>query len=249
VPASWVTADEADGGDPALRRFLEDRGISYALAVKGTEPLATATPGSATAAQLAAAVPGEQWVACSAGHGAKGRRLDDWAGIQLAAPASAELARWRLCAAAAATASWPATPAGPGRHLPGWAGPGGREPLEDRGGLPAGQDRGRPGPPPGAPLARLVPARHPGVVGHAVLVVTRTTATGDHPKGGRGGLTSQLGLLPLTVPEVRRLLVALAWTAPIRPGFVLAWSRWRRCHQASARRAHDQRREPQARLE
>jgi hypothetical protein len=63
------------------------------------------------------------------------------------------------------------------------------------------------------------------------------------PKGGRGGLTSQLGLLPLTVPEVRRLLVALVWTSPIPPGFVLAWSRWRRRHQARARRAHYQRRE------
>jgi SRSO17 transposase len=29
VPASWVTADEADGGDPALRRLLEDRSMSY----------------------------------------------------------------------------------------------------------------------------------------------------------------------------------------------------------------------------
>jgi hypothetical protein len=66
------------------------------LAVKGTERLGTAIPGSATAAQLAAAVPGEQWVACSAGHGAKGRRLYDWARIQLAARASAELARWLL---------------------------------------------------------------------------------------------------------------------------------------------------------
>jgi hypothetical protein len=62
------------------------------------------------------------------------------------------------------------------------------------------------------------------------------------PNGGRGGLTSQLGLLPLTVPEVRRLLVALVWTSPIPPGFVLAWSRWRR-RQARARRAHYQRRE------
>jgi SRSO17 transposase len=28
VPASWVTADEVYGGDPALRRWLEDRGLS-----------------------------------------------------------------------------------------------------------------------------------------------------------------------------------------------------------------------------
>jgi hypothetical protein len=66
---------------------------------------------------------------------------------------------------------------------------------------------------------------------------------------GRSGLTSQLGLLPLTVPEVRRLLVALVWTAPVEPGLVLAWSRWRRRHQARARRAHYQRREQQVRLE
>jgi hypothetical protein len=59
----------------------------------------------------------------------------------------------------------------------------------------------------------------------------------------------ELGLLPLTVPEVRHLLVALIWTAPAPPGLVLAWSRWRRRHQARARRAHYQRRERQVRLE
>ena len=81
VPASWVTADEVYGGDPARRRWLEGRGVCYVLAVKASEPLETTTQGSAraTAVQLAAGVPVEQWVACSAGHGAKGRRLYDWA--------------------------------------------------------------------------------------------------------------------------------------------------------------------------
>jgi hypothetical protein len=49
--------------------------------------------------------------------------------------------------------------------------------------------------------------------------------------------------------EVRRLLIALVWTTPTQPGLVLAWSRWRRRHQARARRAHYQRREQQLRLE
>jgi SRSO17 transposase len=84
VPASWVTADEVYGGDPALRGWLEDRGMSYVLAVKGTEPLGT-TQESATATQLAASVPVEQWVTCSAGHGAKGCRLYDWVRVELAA--------------------------------------------------------------------------------------------------------------------------------------------------------------------
>jgi SRSO17 transposase len=97
VPASWVTADEVYGGDPTLRRFLEDRGLSYVLAVKCIERLRRAhgsTP--ATAEQLAARVPAEQWVACSAGHGAKGRRLYDWVRVELAAPAVAGWARWLL---------------------------------------------------------------------------------------------------------------------------------------------------------
>jgi SRSO17 transposase len=98
VPAAWVTADEVYGGDPALRRFLEDRGLSYVLAVKGSEPLGTATQGSvrATAIQVAASVPPEQWVTCSAGHGAKGRRLYDWTRVELAAPAAAGCTRWLL---------------------------------------------------------------------------------------------------------------------------------------------------------
>jgi SRSO17 transposase len=98
VPASWVTADEVYGGDPALRRFLEDRGVSYVLAVKGTEPLRTATQGSGRtpATNLAASVPPKQWITCSAGHGAKGRRLYDWARVELAAPAGPGMARWLL---------------------------------------------------------------------------------------------------------------------------------------------------------
>jgi hypothetical protein len=62
-------------------------------------------------------------------------------------------------------------------------------------------------------------------------------------------LNGGVDLLPLTVPEVRRLLVALVWTTPVTPGFVLAWSRWRRRHQARARRGHYHRRERQVRLE
>jgi len=49
-------------------------------------------------------------------------------------------------------------------------------------------------------------------------------------------------LIPLTVPEVRRLLWRLVWRTLPPPEAVLAWSRWRRRHQAQARRSHYQRR-------
>jgi hypothetical protein len=65
---------------------------------------------------------------------------------------------------------------------------------------------------------------------------------------GRGRLTGGLDLLPLTVPEIHRLLVARAWTTPVTPGSVLAWSKWRRRHQARARRAHYQRHQQQVLL-
>jgi hypothetical protein len=45
-------------------------------------------------------------------------------------------------------------------------------------------------------------------------------------------------LLPLTVPEVRRLLWRLVWTTGYQADAVLHWSRWRRRHQARAKRCH-----------
>ena len=49
-------------------------------------------------------------------------------------------------------------------------------------------------------------------------------------------------LLPLTLPEVRRLLWQL-WWCPWQPApHSLHWSRWRRRHQARAQRCHYRRR-------
>jgi hypothetical protein len=48
-------------------------------------------------------------------------------------------------------------------------------------------------------------------------------------------------LIPLTVPEVRRLVLAVAEPAE-RRSFRLGWSRWRRAHQAVAARCHAARR-------
>jgi hypothetical protein len=251
VPASWVTADEVYGQDPALRGWLEGRPMAYVLAIKSSELLAVGDgPAKLSAAQLAAAVPAEHWVGASAGQGAKAAGcttgpVSSWPGL---------LRRGWLggcwSGAAAATASWPSTPA-PGRPIPpwsawlGWPGPGG-----DRRAASSRQGCGRAGPRRGPSLAGLVPAHHPGLVGPRLL--GRHSSQGHHEqgrKGGRGGLTGGLGLLPLTVPEVRRLLVALVWTPPVQPSLVLAWSRWRRRHQARARRAHYQRRKRQVQLE
>jgi SRSO17 transposase len=97
VPASWVTADEVYGQDPALRGWLGGRRMAYVPAIQCSELLAVGDgPAKLSAAQLAAAVPAEHWVGASAGHGAKGRRLYDWTRIQLAPPAASGWQRWLL---------------------------------------------------------------------------------------------------------------------------------------------------------
>jgi SRSO17 transposase len=99
VPASWVTADEVYGGSPALREWLEERQVPYVLAVKCTELLEAGGPKGLVrthAEELAAGIPVQQWITCSAGHGAKGRRLYDWTRLPLATPDTAGLARWLL---------------------------------------------------------------------------------------------------------------------------------------------------------
>ena len=53
-------------------------------------------------------------------------------------------------------------------------------------------------------------------------------------------LAAHDGLIPLTIPEVRRLVYRLVVRILASPETVLHWSRWRRLHQARAMRSHYQ---------
>jgi hypothetical protein len=76
-----VTGDEVYGANPSLRSLLEDRGVGYVLAVACDHRI----PGSEPAKALAAWVPAVAWQRVSAGRGAKGHRLYDWAFLPLRA--------------------------------------------------------------------------------------------------------------------------------------------------------------------
>ena len=78
IPFSWVTADEAYGGNPKLRKWLEDQGIPYVMTVSCDAMIATAA-GKKRADGLAALVPQEGWQRLSCADGSKGPRLHDWA--------------------------------------------------------------------------------------------------------------------------------------------------------------------------
>lgn len=87
VTAAWVTGDSIYGGNRTLRVWLEQQGQPFVLAVASNEPLWAVVDdhwGQYRADALAAAVPAEQWQRLSAGAGAKGLRLYDWALVPLA---------------------------------------------------------------------------------------------------------------------------------------------------------------------
>jgi SRSO17 transposase len=79
VPCGWVTGDEVYGGDRHLRLWLESRGQPFVLAVAKNEPLWWQGPTSMRADRIAQALPARSWRRLSAGAGAKGERLYDWA--------------------------------------------------------------------------------------------------------------------------------------------------------------------------
>ena len=82
VPASWVTADEVYGQHYRLRAMLEERPVSYVLAVPVSQRVIVARDGriaESRADALAAALPVQAWKRISAGAGAKGPRVYHWA--------------------------------------------------------------------------------------------------------------------------------------------------------------------------
>ncbi|WP_156959597.1 IS701 family transposase [Nocardia sp. BMG51109] len=78
VPARWVTADEAYGGDGKFRAWLDDRRIGYVVAVPRSQTIPS-TAGCTRADHLVTQAPSQAWKRRSCGAGAKGPRMFDWA--------------------------------------------------------------------------------------------------------------------------------------------------------------------------
>ena len=77
-----MTGDEVYGADPDLRSELERRGVGYVLAV-ACDHRVRAGGDSYRADALLRRVPARAWQCVSAGRGAKGHRLYDWAFLRL----------------------------------------------------------------------------------------------------------------------------------------------------------------------
>jgi hypothetical protein len=155
-------AGEVCGGDARLRAFLEERHLSYVLAVNATQPLwahGEQGPAELPARELVANLPARAWRRLSAGDGAKGPRVYDWARVALNRPGWPGRGFW-LLARRRPSGGELAFFACSARRAPNWwESP---DSLCGGGMLPSQQGPGRLGPLPGPPLRRLVPARQLG---------------------------------------------------------------------------------------
>jgi len=83
VPVGWVAGDEVYGTDSKVRRMLEDRQVSYVLAVACNQHLWWPDFQQQRVDAIAQSLPKRAWKRLSAGSGSKGERLYDWALVRL----------------------------------------------------------------------------------------------------------------------------------------------------------------------
>jgi len=82
LPIAWFAGDSAYGSSRKLRAFLEERRKRYALAVKCNEQVVIAEKPQRVD-EIAAALAPRDWQCLSAGDGSKGPRLYNWAVVPL----------------------------------------------------------------------------------------------------------------------------------------------------------------------
>ena len=235
LPCRWVAADSVYGGDDALRLWLERQPLGSVLAVTSKQ---RAPMGFDTVKERAAGVAAADWQRLSAGDGAKGPRLYDWAHKTYASLRDGWcrglLVRRSIAEPDKLTYSLTFAPEGtPVATLvrvagSRWTIESCLEAAKGEVGLDQYEVRSWTGWHRHVTLAMLA---------LAFLTVVRTAAIGAEEH-----LDLAADLLPLTVPEIRTLLAALVGLPPAPPTAVIAWSIWRRRHQQRARRSHWKRR-------
>jgi SRSO17 transposase len=231
TPAAWVAGDEVYGNDPRLRADLHQRRIGYVLAVACDHHVTTAA-GKQKAADLAARLPARVWARLSAGAGAKGDRVYDWALIDITETEpetpgchrlllrrsirTGELAFYRCYAPAEVSLATLVKVAGRRWTV--------EESFQAGKGL-TGLDEHQ---------VRRWTSWHRwtilAMLAHAFLAVMATAARAETP--------APQGLIALTANEIRHLFTSLVHRPLHSTMHVLGWSRWRRRHQARARECH-----------
>jgi SRSO17 transposase len=231
VPASWVAGDEVYGADPNLRCTVRSHGLGYVLHVAANSRVPTHA-GPIRVDELAAIVPVTAWQTYSAGPGSKGPRYYAWTWIALLPEDKHDTGQHHLLIRRNNTTGELAylrcySP----RRVPlptlvrvagqRWRIEESFQTAKELTGLDQHQVRRWTSWHRWTTLAMLA---------HAFLAVA-TAIERDHEPAPHG-------LIELTVNEFRRLFDALLLGPNKTIEALLAWSRWRRRHQARARECH-----------
>ena len=247
APAAWVAGDEVYGADPHLRATIRRLGLGYVMQVASNRRMPTPI-GPRRVDELAANLPDTAWERRSAGAGSKGPRYYSWAWLALDPESDIDI----------------------GDADTGEISPAGEHHLlirrNDETGELAYHRAWTPGPTTMPTLVRVAGQRWrveenfqtaKGLTGldqhqvrrwtswhrwttlamlaHAFLAVATSIERQHAP--------TPAGLIELTVNEFRRLFDALLLASRHSLATLLAWSTWRRRHQATARQCHYRRRQ------
>jgi SRSO17 transposase len=245
IPISWVVADTVYGNNLDLRTWLEDHQYFFVLAVANTEQIGIMTsdgPKLMTvkeAEQLS--VQPQNWQQFSVKTGTKGPLTFDWACVPILHQWADDRQHWLLIRRIPSNPTEKTYylvfgPAGTTLETMAWA-IGRRWCIEEE--FENGKDLG---------LDHYEVRSFVGWFRHITLVLLvlailtvicakeRYASVVSEPK------RTSLFPIPLTVPEVRRLLGRLLFPLSRSTTSVLAWSWWRRCQQARASVSHAKRR-------
>lgn len=249
VQVAWVAGDEVYGRDPKLRAFLEERKIAYVLAVGVDFAVATAA-GPQRADHLTTLVPAQAWERRSCGAGSKGPRVYDWAMVATTSSRHVLVIRRSVSTPSELAFFYCHVPEGRALTLPilirvagiRWAVEEDFQQSKGQVGLDHTQVR------------RYRSWRRHVILAMAALAVLAVVAAVERrrhpapvvPRTGHDAPPDDYGLIALTVPEIRRLLIVFNQVsvvltprmAALRREFELRWSTWRRRHQARARWHH-----------
>ena len=239
----FACGDEVYGSCTQLREFFEARGQAYVLRVASNFMITLPGGTKLTCAQAVKQLAKDKrrWEVRSAGQGSKGQRWYAWAWIGTASPRHHLLVRRHLKTGDLAFC-YCYVPKGQlltKTRLIRAAGL--RWPAEEDFGFGKdcfGLDQSQ---------VRLYTA----ILRHVVLVMAalaicavtaallkdRTDTQAPPPLTPGQPPPAEPGMIPLTIPEIKRLLAALT-TRPLPPWHVIAWDAWTRRHQAGSRWFH-----------
>jgi SRSO17 transposase len=237
VPARWVTADEFYGNERGLRRDLQARATGYVLCVAKNHRVTLGDGNTATVETITNRLHRRAWNRVSAGKGAKGERVYDWAWVAITPPADEAVGHhWLLIRRNLTTGErayyrcWSPTRVGL-RTLVRVAGI--RWTVEECFHASKGQvglDQHQ---------VRTWDSWHRyttlAMFAHATLTVIAARERANRPPRAHA-------LIPLTVNEIRHLFAKLITRATFSFTHWLRWSHWRRRHQHNALTSHYARR-------